>query len=51
MNFSGVDLIITRAKKWYALEVNPDPAFSWFQRASGVRISKGVAEYLMGLRD
>lgn len=48
LNFSGIDLILTKNKKWYGLEVNPDPAFLWFQRSSGLRISRGVAKYLMG---
>jgi len=30
------------------VEANPGPAFDWFQKASGVRISRGVAEYLLG---
>lgn len=49
LHMSGIDLIINK-EGYYALEVNPDPAFIWFQKLSGQRISRAVAAYLLGSR-
>lgn len=48
LHFSGIDLMYTK-EGYYAFEVNPDPGFSWFQQWSGVRISRAVAQYLLGM--
>jgi len=51
LRLSGIDLIRSVQGEYYALEVNPDPGFLFFQRLSGQRISRAVGEYLMGLDD
>jgi glutathione synthase/RimK-type ligase-like ATP-grasp enzyme len=42
---AGIDLRQTPAGEWFCFEVNPSPAFSWFD-TSDSRIAKGVAALL-----
>ena len=47
LHFSGVDLIRTQEDEWYCLEVNPSPAYSYFQYKSGEPISQALCAFLM----
>ncbi|HEX5965937.1 MAG TPA: ATP-grasp domain-containing protein [Pyrinomonadaceae bacterium] len=46
--FAGIDLKITPEKDAYCFEVNPSPAFSYYESQTGQPISRAVAEYLSG---
>jgi len=46
--FAGIDLKITRAHEVYCFEVNPSPAFSFYESNTGQAISEGLA---LALRD
>ena len=46
--FSGIDLKRTPAGEYYCFEVNPSPAFSYFEANTGQPIARAVAEYLAG---
>jgi glutathione synthase/RimK-type ligase-like ATP-grasp enzyme len=46
--FAGIDLKITPEGYIYCFEVNPSPAFSYYQSQTGQPISRAVAEYLSG---
>ncbi len=47
LHFSGIDLIRTPEDRWYCLEVNPSPAYSYFERGSGQPISAAFAKFMM----
>lgn len=46
--FAGIDLKITPENQVYCFEVNPSPAFSYYESQTGQPISRAVAEYLSG---
>ncbi len=46
--FAGIDLKITPENYVYCFEVNPSPAFSYYESQTGQPISRAVAEYLSG---
>jgi glutathione synthase/RimK-type ligase-like ATP-grasp enzyme len=46
--FAGIDLKITPDHRVYCFEVNPSPAFSYYESNTGQPISRAVAEYLSG---
>jgi glutathione synthase/RimK-type ligase-like ATP-grasp enzyme len=46
--FAGIDLKITPEKHVYCFEVNPSPAFSYYQSNTGQPIADAVAAYLDG---
>jgi len=46
LKFSGIDLRKSSSDKWYCFEVNPSPAYSYFQLKSGLPISNALAHYL-----
>jgi len=46
LEFAGIDLKINGAGEVYCLEVNPSPAFSYFELKTGQPISRAVAEHL-----
>jgi len=46
LGFAGIDLKITPDGDVYCLEVNPCPAFSYFQLRAGQPIAQAVAAYL-----
>jgi hypothetical protein len=45
---AGIDLKETPEGAWYCFEVNPSPAYSYFQESSGQAISDALVEYLAG---
>ncbi|HVW85339.1 MAG TPA: ATP-grasp domain-containing protein [Bryobacteraceae bacterium] len=47
LDFAGIDLKITPDDEVYCFEVNPCPAFSYYEANAGQEISAGVARYLM----
>lgn len=47
--FAGIDLKITPENHVYCFEVNPSPAFSYYESQTGQPISHAVADYLSGL--
>jgi len=46
LEFAGIDLIVTDGGDVYCLEVNPSPAFSYYELHTGQPISRAVGEYL-----
>lgn len=46
--FAGIDLKITPENHVYCFEVNPSPAFSYYESQTGQAISSAVADYLSG---
>jgi len=46
--FAGIDLKITPGNVVYCFEVNPSPAFSYYESQTGQPISRAVADYLSG---
>lgn len=46
--FAGIDLKVTPEDRVYCFEVNPSPAYSYYESQTGQPISRAVAEYLMG---
>ena len=46
--FAGIDLKITPEHDVYCFEVNPSPAFSYYESQTGQPISRAVADYLNG---
>jgi hypothetical protein len=46
LSFAGIDLMICPGKV-YCLEVNPSPAYSYYQKITGQPISDALADYLM----
>lgn len=46
---AGIDLIITPENHVYCLEVNPSPAFSYYEERTGQPIGRAVARYLAGV--
>ncbi len=47
LHFSGIDLMQTRDGEWFCFEVNPSPAFSYFEAASGQPIAAALARFLL----
>lgn len=47
LHFAGIDLMRTPDDDWYCFEVNPSPAYSYFQANSGLPISTALAKMLM----
>lgn len=46
LDFAGIDLKITPDNQVYCFEVNPSPAYSYYESQTGQPISKALAEYL-----
>ncbi len=46
--FAGIDLKITREDEVFCFEVNPCPAFSYYESYTGQPIARALAEYLVG---
>jgi hypothetical protein len=44
---AGVDLRLTPDGRWFCFEVNPSPAFSYYQKATGQPIAAALANLLM----
>ncbi len=51
LDFSGIDLKITPDGETYCFEVNPCPAYSYYQCNTGQPIAQAVADYLSYRRD
>jgi glutathione synthase/RimK-type ligase-like ATP-grasp enzyme len=49
LDFAGIDLMRTEDGEYYCFEVNPQPAFSYFEANSGQPIARAVARHLAGL--
>lgn len=47
MSVVGVDLRCTPADRWYCFEVNPSPAFTYYQEATGQPIDEAIARFLL----
>lgn len=48
LDFAGIDLRITPDGQVYCFEVNPSPAYSYYEIGAGQPISTGLAHYLAG---
>lgn len=48
LELAGIDLRITPSGDIYCFEVNPSPAFSVYEDATGQPIANAIAEHLMG---
>lgn len=46
--FAGIDLRVTPDGRVYCFEVNPSPAFSYYEAHTGQPIARAVARYLCG---
>jgi glutathione synthase/RimK-type ligase-like ATP-grasp enzyme len=46
--FAGIDLKVTPDNRVYCFEVNPSPAFSYYEANTGQPIARAVAGYLAG---
>jgi len=44
----GIDLKLTPAGEYYCFEVNPSPAYSYYQEHSGQPIAAAIIDYLVG---
>ncbi len=44
--FCGIDLMRTPCGEYYCFEVNPSPAYSYFEQEAGQPISRAVVDYL-----
>lgn len=49
--FAGIDLKITPDGRVFCFEVNPSPAFSYYEANTGQPIAEAVARYLAGMSD
>lgn len=47
LDFAGIDFKLTSGGEAYCLEVNPAPAFSYYELHTGQPIARAVAEYLV----
>lgn len=49
LEFAGIDLRVTPDNRVYCFEVNPGPAFSYYEYHTGQPIAEAVAKYLAGI--
>lgn len=49
--FCGIDLMRTPSGEYYCLEVNPSPAYSFYQESTGQPIATSLVRYLAGLEE
>ncbi len=47
LTMSGIDLRQTPSGEWYCFEVNPSPAFTFFESATGLPISDSLVDVLL----
>ena len=47
LHFSGIDLMRTPDDEWFCFEVNPSPAYSFFEQASGQPLSAALARFMI----
>ena len=48
LTMSGIDLKRTPNDEWYCFEVNPSPAYSFFQELGGQPIADALVKFLAG---
>jgi glutathione synthase/RimK-type ligase-like ATP-grasp enzyme len=48
--FAGIDLKVTPDEEVYCFEVNPSPAYAYYESQTGQPISSALARYLAGVR-
>lgn len=48
LEFAGIDLKMTPNNEVYCFEVNPSPAFNFYESGTGQPIAQTVAQYLLG---
>ena len=48
MEFTGIDLRMAADGEWYCFEVNPSPAYSYYQENTGQPIADVLVQYLCG---
>ncbi|MGH8914072.1 MAG: ATP-grasp domain-containing protein, partial [Acidimicrobiia bacterium] len=48
---AGIDLMIDEDGDVYCLEVNPSPAFSYYEQNTGQPIAMAIARYLSGWKE
>jgi glutathione synthase/RimK-type ligase-like ATP-grasp enzyme len=48
LDVAGIDLKRAPDGQWYCFEVNPSPAFSYYEDQTGQPISRTIARYLVG---
>ncbi len=46
---AGIDLYKTDGGEWFCFEVNPSPAFSFYESGTGQPIAAAIASYLSGM--
>lgn len=46
LELSGIDLRVTPDGEWYCFEVNPSPAFSYYEAHTGQPIARAIARHL-----
>ncbi|HET6865572.1 MAG TPA: hypothetical protein VFH80_06600 [Solirubrobacteraceae bacterium] len=46
---AGIDLRVTPEGEWYCFEVNPSPAFTYYESATGQPIAAAIARLLTGV--
>jgi glutathione synthase/RimK-type ligase-like ATP-grasp enzyme len=44
---AGIDLRCTPENEWYCFEVNPSPAFTYYQGTSNNEIGEAIAQLLV----
>lgn len=47
---SGIDLRKTKNDDYYCFEVNPSPAFSWYEEQTGLPISQAIAKMMINAK-
>jgi hypothetical protein len=47
LSIAGIDLRRTPAGEWFCFEVNPSPAFSYYEQVTGQPIGQALALLLM----
>jgi hypothetical protein len=47
LSLCGIDLRLTPTGEWYCFEVNPSPAFTYYQEATGQPIAEAIAALLI----
>jgi glutathione synthase/RimK-type ligase-like ATP-grasp enzyme len=51
LSVAGIDLRCTPNDEWYCFEVNPSPAFTYYQEASGHHIDEAITQLLIENRN
>ena len=47
LHFTGIDLMRTPGGEWFCFEVNPSPAYSYFEQGGGQPISAALARFMV----